>query len=147
MAKLRARDGLAELQSAVWILHGSLDPIQTLASCGRTPDEDGFSLQLRSTRGAPIASRFRFVASCAHDHELDFAWQHEDDAPLPSMNGTITSRRIGPLLILTINARYACGLELPERLFFEAVGCRLAERTFSALRRALVHLLQHLPAR
>jgi hypothetical protein len=63
------------------------------------------------------------------------------------MSGTISFRRIGPLLILSLQAHYACGLDVPERLFFEAVGRKLAQRTFAGLRRALVYLLQHLPSR
>jgi hypothetical protein len=63
------------------------------------------------------------------------------------MSGTIAYRRIGPLLILSVQAHYACGLDVPERLFFEAVGRKLAEKTFAGLRRALVYLLQHLPSR
>jgi hypothetical protein len=145
MAKLRTRDGLAELQSTVWIVHGTLDPIETLASCGHAARDDGFTLRLRGARGAPIESRYHFVADGTHAHELSFTWRHDDGAPLPSMNGTVASRRIGPLLIISIHAYYACGLELPERLFFEAVGCKLADGAFAALRRALVHLLQHLP--
>lgn len=145
MAKLlRTRDGLAELQSAVWIVHGTLDPIETLAassqaSCAR----DGFAVRLRGMRGVPIESRYRFVPESAQAQQLAFAWTHEDAVPLPSMHGTISSRRIGPLLILSVHAHYACGLEIPERLFFESVGYRLAEHTFDALRRALVYILQH----
>lgn len=147
MSKLRTRDGLAELQTAVWLLHATLDPIETLAACGHPPYNEAFTLRLRGSRGAPIESCYHFIADGARSGELAFTWRHDGGAPLPSMSGTVAYRRVGPLLILSIHARYACGLELPERLFFEAVGCKLAEHTFSALRRALVHLLQHLPAR
>ncbi len=149
MAKLRTRDGLAELQSAVWILHGSLDPLETLAARGRTPiSQDEFALRLRGTaRTAPIEARFRFIPENLNLQALTFTWTHDQDVPLPSMSGTITARRIGPLVILTVHAHYACGLDVPERLFFEAVGCRLAEKTFAGLKRALVYLLQHLPSR
>ncbi len=149
MAKLRTRDGLAELRSAVWILHGSLDPLETLALCGRTPtDQDEFALRLRgNTRTAPMEARFRFVPENLNAHGLTFTWTHDADVPLPSMTGTITTRRIGPLVILSVHAHYACGLDVPERLFFEAVGCKLAEKTFAGLKRALVYLLQHLPSR
>jgi hypothetical protein len=145
MAKLRTRDGLAELQSAVWILHGTLDPLETLAACGRSEQhEDEFALRLRGgTRGAPIEARFRFVPEVCTLSALAFSWMHDNEAPLPSMSGTIAYRRFGPLLILSIHAHYSCGLEVPERLFFEAVGRKLAERTFAGLRRALVYLLQH----
>lgn len=145
MAKLRTRDGLAELQSAVWILHGSLDPLETLAACGRTPStQDGFALRLRGgARTAPIEARFRFVPEGTNLQGLAFAWTHDDDVLLPSMSGTVSARRIGPLVILTVQAHYACGLDVPERLFFEAIGCKLAEKTFAALKRALVHVLQH----
>ncbi|HTX55590.1 MAG TPA: hypothetical protein VMD47_00665 [Candidatus Acidoferrales bacterium] len=145
MAKLRTRDGLAELQSAVWILHGSLDPLQALASCGRTSSaQEGFALRLRGgMRTDPIEARFYFVCEGACLNGLAFSWTHDDDAPLPSLSGTISTRRIGPLLILSVRAHCACGLDLPERLFFEAVGRKLADKTFAALRRALVHLLQH----
>ena len=149
MAKLRTRDGLAELQSAVWILHGSLDPLETLAACGSTPNsQDGFALRLRGgARSAPIEARFHFIPENIDSEGLTFTWSHDDEVPLPSMSGTVTARRIGPLVILSVQARYACGLDVPERLFFEAVGCKLAEKTFVALRRALVYLLQHLPSR
>ena len=71
MAKLRTRDGLAELQSAVWILHGTMDPLETLAACGQDAHpHDEFALRLRGGMyGAPIEARFRFVpegcAPCA----------------------------------------------------------------------------------
>jgi hypothetical protein len=149
MAKLRTRDGLAELQSAVWIFHGSLDPLETLATCGRNANaqHDGFALRLRGgARCAPIEALFRFVPENMTVAGLSFAWTHDENVPLPCMSGTIASRRIGPLVVLSIQAHYACGLEVPERLFFEAVGCKLAEKTFAGLRRALVYLLQHLPA-
>jgi len=148
MAKLRTRDGLAELQSAVWILHGSLDPLQTLATCGRTADaqHEGFALRLRGcARSAPIEARFYFIPENVSLQGLSFVWKHHDDVPLPSMSGTIAARRIGPLVILSVHAHYSCGLDVPERLFFEAVGCKLAEKTFVALKKALVYLLQHLP--
>ncbi|HTZ55567.1 MAG TPA: hypothetical protein VMB20_10935 [Candidatus Acidoferrum sp.] len=149
MAKLRTRDGLAELQSAVWILHGSLDPLATLATCSQMPNaQDGFALRLRGgARTAPIEARFHFIPENLHLQSLAFSWTHDDDVPLPSMSGTISARRIGPLVILRVHAHYACGLDVPERLFFEAVGCKLAEKTFAGLRRALVYLLQHLPSR
>jgi hypothetical protein len=149
MAKLRTRDGLAELQSAVWILHGSLDPLETLATCGQTPiAQDGFALRLRcSGRTAPIEARFRFIPEHTNQLGLAFTWSHNDDVPLPSMSGMLVARRFGPLLILSVHAHYSCGLDVPERLFFEAVGCRLAEKTFAGLKRALVYLLQHLPSR
>ena len=149
MSKLRTRDGLAELQSAVWILHATLDPLETLAGCGHgAQTRDHFALRLRGgTRGAAIEARFRFIADGRNARALAFTWTHDDDAPLPSMSGTISFRRIGPLLILSVHAHYACGLDVPERLFFEAVGRKLAERTFAGLRRALVYLLQHLPSR
>jgi hypothetical protein len=148
MSKLRTRDGLAELQSAVWILHATLDPLETLARCGRgTETRDQFALRVRgSVRGAPIEAQFRFISDGRSASGLAFTWTHDDDAPLPSMSGTIAYRRIGPLLILSVQARYACGLDVPERLFFEAVGRKLAEKTFAGLRRALVYLLQHLPS-
>ena len=148
MAKLRTRDGLAELQSAVWILHGSLDPLETLAACGSAPNsQDGFALRLRGgARSAPIEARFHFIPENINPQGLTFSWTHDDEVPLPSMSGTVTARRIGPLVILSVQAHYACGLDVPERLFFEAVGCKLAEKTFVALRRALVYLLQHLPS-
>ena len=149
MAKLRTRDGLAELQSAVWILHGTMDPLETLAACGQDAHpHDEFALRLRGGMyGAPIEARFRFVPEGCAPGALAFSWTHDDDAPLPSMNGTISFRRFGPLLILSVHAHYACGLDVPERLFFEAVGRKLAERTFAGLCRALVYLLQHLPTR
>jgi len=149
MAKLRTRDGLAELQSAVWILHGTLDPLETLAACGRDErHHDEFALRLRGgVRGAPIEARFRFIPEGCALGALSFSWMHDDDAPLPSMSGRIACRRFGPLLILSLYAHYACGLDVPERLFFEAVGRKLAERTFAGLRRALVYLLQHPSAR
>lgn len=149
MAKLRTRDGLAELQSAVWILHGSLDPLETLAACGQTPiAQDGFALRLRGgARTAPMEARFRFIPENTNLHGLAFTWTHNDDVPLPSMSGMICARRFGPLVILSVQAHYSCGLDVPERLFFEAVGCKLAEKTFAGLKRALVYLLQHLPSR
>jgi hypothetical protein len=149
MSKLRTRDGLAELQSAVWLLHATLDPLETLSGCGRgTETRDQFALRLSgSVRGAPIEARFRFISDGLNASGLAFTWTHDDDAPLPSMSGTIAYRRIGPLLILSVQAHYACGLDVPERLFFEAVGRKLAEKTFAGLRRALVYLLQHLPSR
>ncbi|HTV91651.1 MAG TPA: hypothetical protein VMG98_02950 [Verrucomicrobiae bacterium] len=149
MAKLRTRDGLAELQSAVWILHGTLDPLETLAGCGRNAlPYDEFALRLRGgTRGSPIEARFRFVPEICALGSLTFSWTHDDDSPLPSMSGTIAYRRFGPLLIVSVHAHYSCGLEVPERLFFEAVGRKLADRTFAGLRRALVYLLQHPRAR
>jgi len=145
MAKLQTRGGLAELQSAVWLLHGSLDPLGTLASYrDAAQPQNEFALRLRSgVRGTPIESRFRFVPESETLDGLAFAWTHEDGTPLPSMSGVISSRRIGPLVILSLRAHYACGLDTPERLFFEAVGKKLAEKTFAALQRALVHLLQH----
>lgn len=149
MAKLRTRDGLAELQSAVWILHGSLDPLETLAASGQNAQlRDEFALRLRGgLYGAPIEARFRFVPEGCVLGALAFSWTHDGDAPLPSMSGSISFRRFGPLLILSVHAHYACGLDVPERLFFEAVGRKLADRTFAGLRRALVYLLQHLPTR
>ena len=146
MAKLRARDGLDELRTAVWILHGSIDPLQTLASAHAVPGADRFSLRIHA-RVSPIEALFRFRCSMVRDSELGFTWTHEGDALLPSMSGTIVARRFGPLVILTLRARYACGYDVPERLFFEAVGRKLARRTFVALRRAVLHLLQHLPSR
>ncbi|MGC2130640.1 MAG: hypothetical protein WA629_11150 [Candidatus Aquilonibacter sp.] len=149
MSKLRTRDGLAELQTAIWILHATLDPLATLAGCGHgAQTQDHFSLRLPGgARSAAIEAQFRFVADGRGEHGLAFTWTHDDEAPLPSMSGTISSRRIGPLLILSLQAHYACGLYVPERLFFEAVGRKLAERTFAGLRRALVYLLQHSPSR
>ncbi|MGA7572156.1 MAG: hypothetical protein WBG27_06445 [Candidatus Aquilonibacter sp.] len=149
MSKLRTRDGLAELQTAIWILHATLDPLATLAGCGHgAQPHDHFALHLRgSARSAAIEARFRFIADGRSARGLAFTWTHDDEAPLPSMSGTISSRRIGPLLILSLQAHYAFGLEVPERLFFEAVGRKLAERTFAGLRRALVYLLQHIPSR
>lgn len=145
MAKLRTRDGLAELRTSVWILHGSIDPLQTLASAHRTPGADRFSLRIAARR-APIEALFVFQPSPVCERALSFTWRHEGDALLPSMSGTIVARRFGPLVVLTVRARYACGWDVPERLFFEAVGRKLARRTFNALRHALVHLLQHLPS-
>lgn len=145
MSKLRTRDGLAELQTAVWILHGSIDPLQTLAAAHETPGADRFSLRIQA-RKAPIEALFIFRPSLVHERELTFSWIHDGAAPLPSLSGTIAARRFGPLVVLSVRARYACGLDVPERLFFEAVGSRLAKRTFAALRHALVHLLQHLPS-
>jgi hypothetical protein len=147
MARLRTRDGLAELQSAVWLFHGTLDPLKTLLAGTPSYAQHDFVVRARGgSRGIPIEARFHFCAESLTDRILSFTWSHADDAPLPSMNGTLASRRIGPLVILAVHAHYACGLEVPERLFFEAVGRRLAEKTFSALQRALVHLLQHLPS-
>jgi hypothetical protein len=149
MSKLRTRDGLAELQSAVWILHATLDPLETLAECGHSAQtQDHFALRLRgSARGAALEAQFRFIADGRSADGLAFTWTHDEEAPLPSMSGTLSFRRIGPLLILSVQAHYTCGLDVPERLFFEAVGRKLAERTFAGLRRALVYLLQHLPSR
>lgn len=147
MAKVRTRDGQAELRTAVWILHGSIDPLETLAACSAVSGADRFAVRICNARRTPIEAHFIFTPAGPHEDALLFRWAHEDPAPLPSMTGTISARRFGPLVVLTINARYACGLDLPERLFFEAVGCKLARRTFAALRRALIHLLQHLPAR
>jgi hypothetical protein len=134
MAKLRSRDGLAELQSGVWLLHATLDPVETLLRCGPTIVVNRFA-------------RYRFCPEKPPEslkpHELAFRWVHEGDGLLPSMHGTIAARRIGPLLRITVHVRYSCGLELPERLFFEAIGSRLADRAFSALRRGLVRMLQH----
>ncbi|HUA09658.1 MAG TPA: hypothetical protein VMA98_10310 [Candidatus Acidoferrales bacterium] len=147
MAKLHTRGGLAELQSAVWVLHASLDPLATLAAWrDAEPAQNGFALRLRSgVRGTPIEAHFRFIPENETVDGLTFAWMHEEGAPLPSMSGTIAAKRFGPLVILSLRAHYACGLEAPERLFFEAVGKKLAEKTFAALQRALVHLLQHAP--
>ncbi|HUN28392.1 MAG TPA: hypothetical protein VMV65_01175 [Alphaproteobacteria bacterium] len=149
MSKVRTRDGLAELQSAVWIVHASLDPLEILAGCGHSAQpQHEFALRLRGgVRGAPIEARFRFVSDGLRKGGLAFTWTHDDEAPLPSMTGMISFRRIGPLLILSVQARYACGLDVPERLFFEAVGRKLADKTFAGLRRALVYLLQHHPSR
>jgi hypothetical protein len=130
MAKLRTRDGLAELHSAVWVLHGTLDPIESLTRCGPTTVVNRFA-------------RYRFCPERALARELNFRWMHDGEAPLPSMQGTITARRIGPLLVISLHAHYTCGLELPERLFFEAVGSRLADRAFAALRSGIVRMLQH----
>jgi hypothetical protein len=146
MAKLRAPDGLAELRTAVWILHGSIDPLQTLAGAHLVPGANRFSLKIHARR-APIEALFHFRASSIRDRELCFTWTHDGDALLPSMSGTIAARRFGPLVIVSMRARYACGYEVPERLFFEAIGRKLAHRTFTALRRAVLHLLQHLPSR
>jgi hypothetical protein len=146
MAKLRVRDGLTELRTAVWFLHGSIDPIQTLANAHAVPGATRFSLKIQARR-APIEALFHFRASCVNERELNFTWTHEGDALLPSMSGTIAVRRFGPLVVLTMRASYACGYDVPERLFFEAVGRKLAHRTFVALRRAVLHLLQHLPSR
>jgi len=147
MAKLRTRDGLAELQSAVWLFHGTLDPLKTLLAGNTTFAQHDFVVHARGgSRCTPIEARFHFCADSMSERTLSFTWSHDDAAPLPSMNGTLESRRIGPLVILAVHAHYACGLDVPERLFFEAVGRRLAEKTFSALQQALVHLLQHLPS-
>jgi hypothetical protein len=146
MAKLSTRDGLAELRTAVWIFHGSIDPLQTLAAARANPGSERFSLKIAARR-APIEGIFVFRPGTIIERTLSFAWTHEGDAMLPSMNGTIIARRFGPLVVLSVHARYACGYDVPERLFFEAVGRRLAKRTFGALRHALVHLLQHLPSR
>lgn len=144
MAKLRTRDGLAELQSAVWLLHGTLDPLKTLAECTPASGEDPFAIRVRTgLRGAPIEARFRFLPENCNERALSFNWSPEEETPLPSMSGTVSFRRLGPLLILRVHAHYACGLDVAERLFFEAVGRKLAERTFSGLQRALVYLLQH----
>jgi hypothetical protein len=148
MAKLRTRDGLAELQSAVWLLHGTIDPLKTLFAGTPVFAQQSFSVRARGgARGAPIEACFHFYADSLSERTLAFTWSHDDDTPLPSMSGTLAARRIGPLVILVVHAHYACGLDVPERLFFEAVGRRLAEKTFSALQRALIHLLQHLPSR
>ncbi len=148
MAKVRTRDGQAELRTAVWILHGSIDPLETLAACSAAGGMDRFAVRISGgAHRLPIEAHFIFSPSGPCDDALLFRWTHVDAAPLPSMTGTITARRFGPLVMLSISARYACGLDVPERLFFEAIGCRLARRTFAALRRALIHLLQHLPAR
>jgi hypothetical protein len=149
MAKSLTHDGVAELQSAVWVLHGTIDPIKTLAACASTPSlDDDFCVRIRSgTRCAPLEARFRFLPDTYDDRMLAFAWTRDGDAPLPSMQGTLSARRIGPLLILRVHAQYACGLDAPERLFFEAVGRKLAHHTFKALLRALVQLLQRRPPR
>ena len=145
MAKLRTRDGLAELRTAVWILHGSIDPLQTLAAARNTPGVDRFSLRIAARR-TPIEALFVFAPGTILGRTLAFEWTHEGDAFLPSMSGTIGARRFGPLVVLSVRAHYACGYDVPERLFIEAVGSKLARRTFRALRHALVHLLQHLPS-
>ena len=145
MAKLSTRDGVAELRTTIWILHGSIDPLQTLAAARRHPPSERFSLRI-AARGAPIEGVFVFSPGTILERTLSFSWLHEGDAPLPSMRGTVSARRFGPFVLLFVRATYACGLDVAERLFYEAVGRRLAYRTFSALRHALVHLLQHLPS-
>jgi hypothetical protein len=145
VAKLRSRDGLAELRTAVWILHGSIDPLQTLAATRTVPGAERFSLRIAAGR-APIEGIFVFRPGTIIEETLSFTWQHESAAILPSMSGTLIARRFGPLVVLLIHAKYARGLDVAERLFHEAVGRRLAKRTFAALRHALVHLLQHLPS-
>lgn len=145
MAKLSAREGVAELRTAIWILHGSIDPLQTLAAARGNPASERFSLRI-AARGAPIEGIFVFSPGTILERTLSFSWSHQDRTPLPSMHGTIAARRFGPFVLLSVRATYACGLDVAERLFYEAVGQRLARRTFAALRRALVHLLQHLPS-
>jgi hypothetical protein len=126
-------------------LHGSIDPLQTLAGVRMTPGADRFSLRIAARR-APIEALFVFTPGAMTGRTLAFSWTHEGDALLPSMSGSIGARRFGPLVVLSVRAHYACGYDLPERLFIEAVGSKLAKRTFAALRHALVHLLQHLPS-
>ncbi len=147
MANGRTRDGQAELRTAMWILHGSIDPLETLAACAHSSGIDRFAVRVCSVRRAAIEAHFVFTPGVLDDASLSFTWTHEEQVALPAMNGTIAARRFGPLTVLSLRARYACGLDVPERLFFEAVGRKLARSTFSALRRALIHLLQHLPSR
>lgn len=146
MAKLRTHDELAELRTTLVLLHGSLDPLHTLASTHESPGAERFSLRF-TTRRAPIEARFIFTPGTVERNRMHFSWSHDDASVLPEMTGTIFARRFGPIVLLRVRARYLRSLDIADRLFYEAVGERLARRTFAALRHALRHLLAHLPAR
>ncbi|HTX60522.1 MAG TPA: hypothetical protein VMH02_12710 [Verrucomicrobiae bacterium] len=66
-----------------------------------------------------------------------FTWTHRSGFALPSMRGEAVARRLGPVLVVSVTASYEVPAGPAARLFGQAVGERLARKTFDRLSGAI----------
>ena len=90
---------------------------------------------------AIFALRGRSSKAVSPKSPLPFAWTHVFGFPLPSMRGEIVARRIGPFVGITVRAQYAHADDVAAKLFQEALGNSLAQRTFDRLLGAVRQLV------
>ena len=72
---------------------------------------------------------------------IAFTWSHQRGFSLPSMTGALVARRFGPFASISVRALYGHDTSAPGRIFQEAMGERLARKTFDALVAAIQLLL------
>lgn len=104
------------------------------------PSTFGLGPALRSVfalAGSPRGSAKRRLT-------VPFTWSHQHGFSLPSMTGTLVARRFGPFANVHVRALYAYEAGTPGRIFQEAVGERVARKTFDALVSAIWLLLSPL---
>ncbi|MGZ3539682.1 MAG: hypothetical protein ACXVAF_00645 [Vulcanimicrobiaceae bacterium] len=76
------------------------------------------------------------------NHSIAFRWQHREGFPLPSIGGTITARRFGPLVAVTVLGEYVKSTDAAGTLFDEALGNGLARNILREALRAVCYILK-----
>lgn len=91
----------------------------------------------------PIDAVFELeVRRIGNKHSLGFSWHHRDGFALPSIYGTITARRFGPFVAVSMLGEYAKSTDAAGRLFDETLGSELAQRTLAEALGAICFILK-----
>ena len=88
-------------------------------------------------RGPALRSVFALAGSpCGSAKRrltVPFTWSHQRGFSLPSMTGELVARRFGPFAGIYVRALYSHDTGAAGRIFQEAIGERVARKTFDAL--------------
>lgn len=107
--------------------------VSSLLTAGATHYAVSLKAEGRGAIDAVFAFDGRWDRSDGRNPQLVFSWTHTKGATLPSMRGSVVLRRIGTFASLFVRAEYAYDDGPAGRLFHEAIGERLAGKTFEAL--------------
>ncbi len=131
------------LTERFWILHEA-DPLNDLSAYLQARNGSAlFRLHLPvpgEHSQPPLSAVFELRAiatGSGRRRSIVFSWSGRNGFPLPTMHGTITSRCIGVLASVVVEARYSCANDVAGKLFHDTVGKQLAQATLAALMHAL----------
>lgn len=127
------------LETSFWLRSRCEPALNALIAAMADGQATIFTVDMPSTLsfGPALHSVFALAGSpcgsAKHRLTVPCTWSHQRGFSLPSMTGQLVARRFGPFANVHVRALYAHDTDVAGRIFHEAIGERVAHKTFDAL--------------